>query len=78
MVEAQLAERSLLIPEVRSFDPAVNIFYAEHLLTVNCIEKTNINRKMQAGNGPLKTEALKMNMNTWFNPSVQLLRLPRC
>ena len=46
---AQLVERSLLTPEVRSSDRQT-LYY---LYTVNCIEKTEIKEK-DAGNGQLK------------------------
>ena len=39
MVVAQLVERSLPIPEV------ISKIYIEHLFTVNCVEKTKINKK---------------------------------
>ena len=49
MVVAQLVEL------VRGSNPVISKFYIEHLLTVNCIEKTKIKKKV-AGNGPsLKT-----------------------
>ena len=51
---AQLLERSLPTPEVRSSNPAIGkLSYG--MFTVNCIEKTKIKEK-DAGNGPfLKT-----------------------
>ena len=44
MVVAQLVERSLPIPEVRSSNPVIgkNLY---RTFTVNCIEKTKINKK---------------------------------
>ena len=39
VVVAQLVERSLPIPEV------ISKIYIEHLFTVNCVEKTKINKK---------------------------------
>ena len=52
---AQLVERSLSIPEVRSSTPVIGKIYIEHLFVylfiINCIEKTKI--KKEAGNGPL-------------------------
>ena len=44
---AQLVERSLPIPEVHSSNPVVGKIQIEHLLTVNCIEKTKIKKKRQ-------------------------------
>ena len=53
MVVAQLVERSLSITEVRArFDSSHRQNVIEHLLIINCIEKTKINKK-EAGNGPL-------------------------
>ena len=46
---AQLVERSLLTPEVRSSNRQT-LYY---LYTVYCIEKTEIKEK-DAGNGPIK------------------------
>ena len=42
MIVAQLVEQSLLIPEVRGSNPIICKIYIEQLLTVNCIEKTQI------------------------------------
>ena len=51
---AQLVERPLPIPEVRSSNPVIGKnLHIEHLFNVNCIEKTKIKEK-EAGNGPLK------------------------
>ena len=50
---AQLVERLLPIPEVQGSNPVIGKIYIEHLLTVNCIEKTEIKKK-EAGNGSLK------------------------
>ena len=47
VVVAQLVERSLPIPEVHGLNPVISKIYIEHLFTVNCIEKTKINK-----NGP--------------------------
>ena len=46
---AQLVERSFLIREVRSTNPVIRKFYVGHLFTVNCVEKTKINKQV-AGN----------------------------
>ena len=53
VVVAQLVEQSLPIPEVQGSNPVIGKIYIEHLLTVNCIEKTEIKKK-EAGNGSLK------------------------
>ena len=46
---AQLVEWSLPVPEVRGLNPVIgNIYY---LFSINCIEKTKINKK-ETGNGP--------------------------
>ena len=50
---AQLVERLLLIPEVHGLNPVIGKIYIEHLIAVNCIEKTKINIK-EAGVGALK------------------------
>ena len=41
VVVAQLVERLLPIPEVRGSNPVIgkNLFYIEHLFTVNCVLK---------------------------------------
>ena len=43
VVVAQLAERTLPIPEVRGSNTVIVNFYIEHLFSVNCIEKSKIN-----------------------------------
>ena len=51
---AQLAERSLPIPEVHGSNPSSAKIYIEHF-TVNCIEKTKIvapNKERETGKGP--------------------------
>ena len=48
VVVAQLVERLLAIPEVRGSNPVIDKTYIEHLLTVNCIEKTKI-KKTRSG-----------------------------
>ena len=48
---AQLAERSLPIPEISGSNPDLGEITTEHLFTVNFIEKTK--RENEAGNGPL-------------------------
>ena len=45
MVVAQLVERLLSIPEVRSLNPVIGNIYIEHLIIVNCIENMKINEK---------------------------------
>ena len=46
VVVAQLIERALPIPEVCGSNPVIGKnLYIEHLLIVNCIEKTKINKK---------------------------------
>ena len=48
VVVAQLVERLLPIPEVRSSNPVIGKIYIEHfvyLFTINSIEKTKINKK---------------------------------
>ena len=45
MVEAQLVERSLPIPEVRGLNPVIDTIYIEYLFTVNWIENMKINKK---------------------------------
>ena len=42
---AQLVEWSILIPEVPGSTPVTGKIYIEHLFTINCIEKTKINKK---------------------------------
>ena len=46
---AQLAERSLPIPEVRSSNPIDMTFYIEHVFTLKCIGKAIVKKK-EAGN----------------------------
>ena len=58
VVEAQLVERSLPTPEVR-IQSSAN-FYVEHLLTVYCIEKTKIKKKM-----PWMAHFEKLNSKHW-------------
>ena len=55
VVVAQLVEQLLPILEVRCSNPVIGKIYIEHF-TVNCVEKTNIEKK--AGNGPL--------LKNWF------------
>ena len=50
VVVAQLVEWFLLGPEVRGSNPVIGKLYYQY--TVNCIEKTKIN-KIEAGNGPI-------------------------
>ena len=50
MVVAQLVEQLLLTPVVRGSNIVISKFYIEHLLTLNCIEKTKIKKK-EAGDG---------------------------
>ena len=45
VVVAQLVEQSLAIPEVHGSSPVIGKIYSEHLFTVNCIEKMNIQKK---------------------------------
>ena len=47
--KAQLAEWSLPIPEVCSFNPVIVKNAVEHLFTVNCIGKTKRKRKKRPG-----------------------------
>ena len=49
---AQLAERSLLTPEVRGSNPVIREIF--HVFTINCIEKTKIKKK-RPGMAHLKT-----------------------
>ena len=44
-IVAQLVEQSLAIPEVHGSSPVIGKIYSEHLFTVNCIEKMNIQKK---------------------------------
>ena len=46
VVVAQLVERSLSIPEVCGSNAVIGNIYIEHLFTINCIEKTKINKKI--------------------------------
>ena len=39
-----MVERLLQIPEVRSLNPVIGKNYIEHLLTVNCFEKSKIKK----------------------------------
>ena len=48
-----MLENSLPIPEVYGTNPVIGKIYVEHLLTVNCFEKTK--RRKEAGNGTLNT-----------------------
>ena len=50
-----LVERSHWIIEVRGSNQVIGKIYIEHLLTVNCIEKTKIKKK-EAGNDPFLKE----------------------
>ena len=45
VVVAQLVEQSLSIPEVRGSNPVIGKIYIEHLFTINCFEKTKINKR---------------------------------
>ena len=45
MVVAQLVEWSIPVPEVRGSNPVIGKIYIEQLFTINCIEKTKINKK---------------------------------
>ena len=45
MVVAQLVERSLPLQEVCSSNPVIGKKYIEHLITVNCVEKTKMKKK---------------------------------
>ena len=42
---AQLVEWSIPVPEVRGSNPVIGKIYIEQLFTINCIEKTKINKK---------------------------------
>ena len=44
VVVAQLVERSHELPEVRGSNPVIGKIYIEIFFTVNCIEKTKINK----------------------------------
>ena len=48
IVVAQLVEQSLRTPEACSSNRVIGKIYIEHLLKVNCIEKTKI-KKTEAG-----------------------------
>ena len=58
VVVAKLAQRPLSILEFCSLNPDIGKIYNEILFTVNCIEKTKINKK-EAGNGPLQKSLIK-------------------
>ena len=45
VVVDQLAEQSIQTPEVCSSNPVISNFLLDYLFTVNCIEKTKINKK---------------------------------
>ena len=45
MVVAQLVERLPQTPEACSLNPVIGQIYIDHLLTVNCIEKTKIKHR---------------------------------
>ena len=60
---AQLVELSLSIPEVRGSNPVIGKIYIEHL-TVNCIEKTKIKKKMP-GMVRLKKSVQKKQGDEW-------------
>ena len=47
MVVAQLVERSLPLQEVCSSNPVIGKKYIEHLITVNCVEKTKMKKRGQ-------------------------------
>ena len=51
IVVAQLVEQSLRTPEACSSNRVLGKIYIEHLLKVNCINKTKI-KKTEAGDGP--------------------------
>ena len=59
---AQLVKRSLPIPEVRGSNPVIgkNLFYIEHLFTVNCVLKRR--KEKEAGDGPFKKKSLFTNV----------------
>ena len=58
VIVAQLVERSLPIPEVRNSNPVISKFCIEHLVTVNCIEKTKRKKKRLGMELFLKTSQL--------------------
>ena len=60
MVEAQLVERLLPIPEVCSSNPVIGKIYIERLFTFNCIEKTKI-REKEARYDPFKKPHLQVH-----------------
>ena len=76
MVVAQLEELSLLIPEVSSSTPVIGKIFNERLFTVNCIEKTKMEKKV-TGNVPfLQTKKFRGNcIDGFFSKLVLSLNL---
>ena len=58
---AQFVERLLPNPDVSGSNPVIGKIYIEHLFTINCIEKTKINKKMQGMAHFKKTEQVSSN-----------------
>ena len=57
MVVAQLAERSLTIPEDTGSNPVIGNFYLNiYLLLTDC--RKDENKEKEAGNGPFKKKQL--------------------
>ena len=65
VVLAQLVERLLPKPEVRSSNPVISKIYIEHLFAVKCIEKTKINLK-EAGQGPFFRKRRKLKLTEYY------------
>ena len=66
MVVVQLVEQLLPKPEVRGLNPVISKIYIEHLITVNCNEKTKIKKK-EAWNGPF----LKNGKDLRIEPKIE-------
>ena len=62
--EVQLVEWSLPTPKDLCSSPAIINFYKEYLLSINCIEKTKLNKEKEAGSG-----SFKMVLNIVFRRS---------
>ena len=58
MVVAQLAERSLPTPEIRSLNPDIGNVYIETYLSVNCYPKKTKIKKERPGMAHFKNEGL--------------------
>ena len=58
-VTAKLAKMVSFDTRGAQFEPSHQLFYIEHVFSVNCMEKTKI-KKREAGKGPFKTNLIKL------------------